>query len=115
QNLSDLILLRASEVKLPSFKESKIGADENKYTLLIPERVKGKELFSYYEARGEAQKNTALNLPDLEKEVAERLNELREQETEELVIYDFYNAMASYADRKRTIIDIRNAIYAEYG
>jgi hypothetical protein len=82
---------------------------------LVPERLKGKELFSYFEARPEAQKNTALNLADLEKEVTERLNELREQETEELVIYDFYNAMASYADGKRTIVDIRNAIYAEYG
>jgi hypothetical protein len=115
QNLSDLILLRASELKLPSFKESKIEADENKYTVLIPERLKGKELFSYFEARPEAQKNTALNLADLEKEVTEKLNELREQETEELVIYDFYNAMASYADGKRSIVDIRNAIYAEYG
>jgi hypothetical protein len=115
QNLSDLILLRASELKLASFKESKIEAGEDKYASLIPERLKGKELFSYYEARAESRKNTALDLTDLEKEVADRLNELREQETEELVIYDFQNAMASYADGKRSVVDIRNAIYAEYG
>lgn len=85
-----------------------------KYGLVIPQRVKGKELMNYYEVRGQMMKSDAARLTALENEMKKMLNDLRERETDELRIYDFYNAIASYADGKRSLIDIRNSVYAEY-
>jgi hypothetical protein len=113
KNLSEMISFRASELRQTLPKEPKVEADESKYVLLVPERVKGKELFNYYDARSEAEKN-GISVSELEKEVTDWLNELREQEIGELRIYDFYNAIMSYADGKRTIVDIRNAVFSEY-
>ncbi len=85
-----------------------------KYGSFIPQRVKSKELMSYYEVRGAMIKTNQTAATALEKEFAQMMTALRERETEELRIYDFYNAVASYANGRRNLIDIRNAIHAEY-
>jgi hypothetical protein len=88
--------------------------ETKKYGIMIPRRIKGKELMGYNEVRDEIMKSNPAGVAALEKEVAKIMTDLREHETDELRIYDFYNAMASYADGKRNLIEIRNAIYAEY-
>lgn len=83
------------------------------YRQQIPERIKGKELVTYEEARLQ-NKVSDMRLTALEQEVAEKLAALQEQEVEALRLFDFYNAIASFANGIRNLVDIRNAIYAEY-
>lgn len=90
------------------------AGEVKKYGKSVPQRVKGKELMSYYEVRGQMMKTNQSATAALEGEVRKVMTELRERETDELRIYDFFNAMASYADGRRNLIEIRNAIYAEY-
>jgi hypothetical protein len=105
----------ASITPYPTVSKELQPGEIQQYSVMIPQRVKGKELLSYYEVRGQAKTDQAkAGVAALEKEMSAMMTSLRERETDELRIYDFYNAMASYADGKRNLIDIRNAIYAEY-
>lgn len=115
ENLDQLISLRAAAFDITNFKAVSPEKDEEVFASLIPERVKGKELFGYYEALSALPQNHPLNLKAFEMEMEAKLNELREQEADELRIYDFQNAMASYANGKRNLVEIRDAVYAEYG
>lgn len=115
ENLDQLIALQAAALNVANYTVTSVEKDEINYEALVPIRVKGKELFGFYDALSALPKDHQLNLEALDKEVNEKLNELREQEADELRIYDFQNAMASYANGKRNLVDIRNAIYAEYG
>ncbi|RAW00385.1 DUF4910 domain-containing protein [Pseudochryseolinea flava] len=110
------LLLKTLKTLAPlatSSDELEVG-EFKKYATKVPQRVKGKELMNYYEVREGMMKNNAAAITALEKEVTTMMTILRERETDELRIYDFYNAMACYADGKRNLIEIRNAIYAEY-
>lgn len=115
ENLDQLIALQAGILNVANYKSGNIEKHEEKYSGLVPKRIKGKELFGYYDALAALPKDHHLELEALNKEVEKKLNELREQEADELRIYDFQNAMASYANGKRNLIEIRDAVYAEYG
>ncbi len=93
----------------------KISLNEEKASSLIPKRLSGKELVTYYAALSATTDFKSINYDEIEKGINNILNQLREREVGELRIYDFQNTIVSYANGKRSLTNIRDAMYAEYG
>ncbi|WP_378177434.1 DUF4910 domain-containing protein [Aquimarina sp. SS2-1] len=95
--------------------QRKISSIEEKASSLIPKRLPGKELVTYYAALSSIEDFKSIKYKEIEEGINKVLNQLREREVGELRIYDFQNTIVSYANGKRSLIDIRDAMYTEYG
>lgn len=97
-----------------SLKTPEITPVEDKARKIIPARRKGKELNSYYSAYQFLKGEDLQKYQEVNQGVEKVLTTLREREVGELRIYQFQDVIASYCDGKRSVLDIRNALYAEY-
>lgn len=110
--LQDVALLRAGG---KAFKPLALGEAERRAKTLVPAWVSGKERTPYWQA---ASGGGAENKPRVERlraAIATASQALREQGEGELRIYQFEDALVSYADGHRSLLEIRDAIVAEYG
>ncbi|MBN1223982.1 MAG: DUF4910 domain-containing protein [Candidatus Aminicenantes bacterium] len=87
---------------------------EKRAARFIPARNAGKELLGIaYVASAIAQDKT-LDLPSLMEALDQASVNMREKGTDDLRIFSLFEAPGYYADGKRSLLDIRNAIAAEY-
>lgn len=80
----------------------------------VPRWNAGKELFPYDYVQRTLAKDPVARMKDIEAAFDEAGDHLRELGIDELTLYGIRNAPASYVDGKRSILDIRDALAAEY-
>lgn len=111
--VDEVASLRAVELNAPRAPRSLTEA-ERRATRLIPARIKGKELFNLdYITRTLAGDQTA-QISKIQAALDEASQRLRAHGESELRLMGFPDAPAYYADGKRSILDIRDAVAAEY-
>jgi hypothetical protein len=81
---------------------------------LIPAPIKGKELFNMAYVSRTLAVDTAAQIPKITMALDEAARLLRAKGEGELRMFGLPDAPASYADGKRSILDIRDAVAAEY-
>ncbi|CAM3388288.1 M28 family peptidase [Corallococcus sp. ZKHCc1 1396] len=98
-----------------SLREPAPGEAERRARAFVPRRVKGQELASFdgvaRRAGAEAQPRAAV----VKAAMTAAATALRARGEGELRFYQLADALASYADGKRSVADIRDAAHAEYG
>ncbi len=98
-----------------SLKEPAPSEAERRARAFIPRRVKGQELASFDELAGRAAPENQPRVAAVQDAMAAAAKALREQGESELRFYQLPDALASYANGRRSVADIRDAAYAEYG
>jgi hypothetical protein len=77
--------------------------------------VKGQELASFDELEGKVGPEDKPRVAAVQAVMTAATSALRERGESELRFYQLPDAIASYADGRRSVADIREAAYAEYG
>lgn len=98
-----------------SLKEPAPTEAERRARAFIPRRVKGQELASFDEVAGRVGPEAQPRVAAVQAVMAAAATALREQGESELRFYQLPDAIASYADGRRSVADIRDAAHAEYG
>ncbi|QSQ24569.1 M28 family peptidase [Pyxidicoccus parkwayensis] len=98
-----------------SLKEPAPTEAERRARAFVPRRVKGQELASFDEVAGKVRPEDKARLEAVQAAMTAATTALRERGESELRFYQLPDAIASYADGKRSVADIRDAAYAEYG
>ncbi|CAM4432511.1 M28 family peptidase [Corallococcus exiguus] len=98
-----------------SLKEPSPGEAERKARAFVPRRVKGQELASFDDLERSAPPESKARVETVKAAMTTASTALREQGESELRFYQLADALASYADGKRSVADIRDAAHAEYG
>ncbi|NOK32246.1 M28 family peptidase [Corallococcus exercitus] len=98
-----------------SLKEPAPSEAERRARAFVPRRVKGQELASFDELDLHAVPGAQARMDTVKAAMTAAAAALREQGESELRFYQLADAVASYADGKRSVADIRDAAYAEYG
>ncbi|MFP2912996.1 hypothetical protein ACLESD_49920 [Pyxidicoccus sp. 3LFB2] len=101
---------RGASLKEPSPTEA-----EKRARAFIPRRVKGQELASFDEVAEKVKPEDQARLAAVQAAMTAATTALRERGEGELRFYQLPDAIASYADGRRSVADIREAAYAEYG
>ncbi|RKH61897.1 M28 family peptidase [Corallococcus llansteffanensis] len=81
----------------------------------VPRRVKGQELASFDDLARGAPAGSQPRVAVVQAALSAAATALRESGESELRFYQLPDALASYADGTRSVADIRDAAYAEYG
>jgi len=113
KKVDEVALLRAVELKVARAPRS-LNEEERRAARLIPARNKGKELFNLSYVTRTLDKDPTVQIPKIEAALDEAGQRLRAQGESELKLMGFPDAAAYYADGKRSILDIRDAVAAEY-
>ena len=82
---------------------------------IIPKYVKGKEATSFWTVRKKASQKYRKELLKLNTDFRKMISTLRKKNVEELRMYDLVAMMLTYTDGKKSILDIRDEFYSEYG
>ncbi|RKH68118.1 M28 family peptidase [Corallococcus aberystwythensis] len=98
-----------------SLKEPAAGEAERRARAFVPRRVKGRELASFDELERGVPSESQARADTVKAAMTAAASALREQGESELRFYQLADALASYADGKRSVADIRDAAHAEYG
>lgn len=98
-----------------SLKEPAPSEAERRARAFVPRRVKGQELASFDELAGRASLKDQPQMATVQAAMTAAGTALRERGESELRFYQLPDAIASYADGRRSVADIRDAAYAEYG
>lgn len=98
-----------------SLREPSPSAAERQARAFVPRRVKGQELASFDELARKAAPEQQPRVAAVQAVMTAAETALRERGEGELRFYQLPDALASYADGKRSVADIRDAAYAEYG
>lgn len=101
---------RGADLREPATTEA-----ERRARAFVPRRVKGRELASFDEAATRAGPAEQPRVAAVQAAMAAAATALRERGESELRFYQLPDAIASYADGTRSVADIRDAAYAEYG
>src|SRR5215217_2209564 len=104
-----------SKARGVSLKEPAPSEAERRARAFVPRRVKGQELASFDELVTRAAPEDQPRVATVQAALREATTALRERGEGELRFYHLPDALASYADGKRSVADIRDAAYAEYG
>jgi hypothetical protein len=113
KRIADIAALRAAELGVTIAPVSLTEA-EKRATRFIPVWNDGKELYSLaYVQRILAGDETA-QIPKIKAALDEAGQRLRDKGVGELALYGFQDAAALYVDGKRSLLDIRDALTAEY-
>ncbi|XXF79691.1 M28 family peptidase [Myxococcaceae bacterium GXIMD 01537] len=96
-------------------REPALTEAERRARAFIPRRVKGQELASFDEVARRAGPEAQPKVAAVQAALTAATIALRERGEGELRFYQLPDAIASYADGKRSVADIRDAAYAEYG
>ena len=113
KKVDEVALLRAVELKAARAPRS-LSEAERRTARLIPARIKGKELFNLDYVTRTLAKDPAVQIPKIEAALDEAGQRLRAQGESELRLFGLPDAAAYYADGKRSILEIRDAVAAEY-
>ncbi|HET9056061.1 MAG TPA: M28 family peptidase [Chitinophagaceae bacterium] len=105
---------KAKSLGLPVTKH-KLTNKETEANKLVPARQKDKELVTFYSTYNLLSTDTTINYDEITNATNLLMNELREQEVSELRIYQFEDIIAGYGDGKKSFLEIRDAMYVEYG
>ncbi|WP_244238424.1 M28 family peptidase [Corallococcus terminator] len=98
-----------------SLKEPAPSEAERRARAYVPRRVKGQELASFDALERRAAPEAKSRVAVVQAAMNGAATALRERGESELRFYQLAEALASYADGKRTVADIRDAAHAEYG
>ncbi|WP_240359348.1 M28 family peptidase [Pyxidicoccus trucidator] len=98
-----------------SLKEPAPTEAEKRARAFVPRRVKGQELASFDEVAGKASPEAQPRVAAVQAAMTAAATALRERGEGELRFFQLPDAIASYADGRRSVADIREAAYAEYG
>ena len=81
---------------------------------MIPARDRGKELFNFSYVTRTLAKDPAAEIPKITAALEEATQRLRAQGESELRLFGVPDAAATYAGGRRSILEIRDAVAAEY-
>ncbi|RYZ44043.1 MAG: M28 family peptidase [Myxococcaceae bacterium] len=98
-----------------SLKEPAPSEAERRARAFVPRRVKGQELASFDDLERRAPPESKPRVDAVNAAMAAAATALRERGESELRFYQLADAVASYADGRRSVADIRDAAHAEYG
>jgi len=113
KKIEDIARLRSGELGVTRSPRLLTEA-ERRAARLIPVWNEGKELFSFEYVKRILAKDPAAQIPKIEAALNEASQRLREEGVDELTLYGFQDAAALYVDGKCSILDIRDALAAEY-
>jgi hypothetical protein len=113
KKVDDAALLRAAELNVARAPRS-LSEAEKRAARLIPARNKGKGLFNLSYVTRTLGKDPAAQISKIEAALGEASQLLRTQGESELRLMGFLDAPAYYADGTRSILEIRDAVAAEY-
>ena len=113
KKVDEVAALRAAELGIARGERSMTEA-ERRAARLIPVANKGKELFNLSYVTRILDKNPDAQIPKITAALEEATQRLRAQGESELRLFGVRDAPASYADGKRSILEIRDAVAAEY-
>ncbi len=111
-NLEEIAVLRAKELGLVR-KPAPPSEDERRAGRMIPVRAKGKHLYNINYAVQKAGKDAPLQ--KVQGMIVQAIGRLQEKGVSALRLMSLPDAPSHYADGKRSILDIRNAVAADYG
>jgi hypothetical protein len=113
KKVDEVAALRALELKTPRAPRV-LAETERQATRLIPARNKGKELFNLsYVGRTLAEDPTA-QIPKITAAMEDIKQSFQAKGESELRLMGLPDAPAFYADGKRSVLEIRDAVAAEY-
>jgi hypothetical protein len=114
KNIEALAALKSRELNVER-KEFVLTSAEKSASHLIPKRIKGQELlgFEYVFSKDTVKADTVASRK-VQSSLDAAVSEMQARGESELRLYDFKNAAADYVDGQRSILDIQNAIAAEY-
>lgn len=113
KKVDDASGLRAAELKILRPPSTPTPA-EQRAERLIPAREKGKELHNLEFVARTLAKDEAAQIPKIRKAVEEAVEKMQDRGEGELRLDGFADAAAFYADGRRSILEIRDAVAAEY-
>lgn len=87
---------------------------EKRASRFMPGWNAGKELFSFEYVKRILAKDVAAQIPKIEAALDEISQRLRDQGVAELTLYGLNDSFTLYVDGKRSLLDIRDALAAEY-
>lgn len=111
--IDEVASLRAVELKVAKAPQS-LNEAERRAARLVPARNKGKELFNLRYVTRRLAKDPTVQIPKIQAALDETSKVLRAQGESELRLMGLPDAPAYYADGKRSILEIRDAVAAEY-
>jgi hypothetical protein len=98
-----------------SLREPALAEAERRARAFVPRRVKGQELASFDELASRVGPENQPRVAAVQAVMTAATTALRERGEDELRFFQLPDAVASYADGRRSVADIREAAYAEYG
>jgi hypothetical protein len=113
KKVDETATLRAVELKVARAPRS-LTETERRAAQLIPARNKGKELFNRSYVTRILAKDSTAQIPKIEAALDATSQLLRARGESELRLMGFPDVAAFYADGKRSILEIRDAVAAEY-
>lgn len=113
KKVEEAALMRASELAVVRVTRS-LNEPEQRAMRLIPVPNKGKELFNLDYVSRTLEKDPTARIPEIMAAIEETTQRLREQGVSEMTLFGIPDAPAFYADGKRSILEIRDAVAAEY-
>lgn len=112
KNVEEMASLRAGELGVER-KTVPLSEEERRASRMVPVREKGMALYSINSAVRKAGKDAPIK--EISGMVNQAISRLREKGVSALRLMSMPDAPARYADGKRSILDIRNAVAADYG
>jgi hypothetical protein len=113
KNLEELATAKAAALKLAR-KPYVLTAAERRASRLFPARKKDQQLLGVQYVFGKLAADTTMNLQPLNAAFGQAANNMRIEGANDLQIWSLYDAAAYYADGQRSILEIRDAVAAEY-
>jgi hypothetical protein len=112
KNIGEMASLRAGELGVER-KTAPLSEEERRASRMVPVRKKGMELYNINYAVRKAGKDAPIK--EISAMVNQAISRLREKGVSALRLMSMPDAPARYVDGKRSILDIRNAVAADYG
>ncbi len=112
KRIEDISRLRAAELGVT--REPLLSEAEKRAARLIPIWNAGNELFPFEYVQRKLAKDPSARISDIEAAFEAAGQRLRTLGVNELTLYGLRNAPAMYVDGKRSVLDIRDDLAAEY-
>jgi hypothetical protein len=113
KKVDEVAMLKAVDLNVARAPRS-LNEAERRASRLIPARNKGKELFNLSYVTRTLAKDPTAQISKIQAALDETSQLLRAQGESELRLFGLLDVAAFYADGKRSILEIRDAVAAEY-
>ncbi len=114
RRIEDLAALRAAELGAPKPAAPVPTEAEKRAARLVPSFLAGKELYGYGYVSRVLAKDPAARMSEVQAAIDAAVALMRDGGEPELRLSGLDDAAAGYADGRRSILDIRDAVAAEY-